>query len=281
MHHIPRRKIVANQKGGVGKTALSSGIAQAFAEGDEYKALSLKGLGRRTLVVDFDPQGHLTKQLGLEPLPMDRDTLVKHMTGEAQGDIRELIVPIIDERFGKRLYLLPASADAFLLDVKLSTTRARESSLERALEPLEENIDEIVIDCPPSLGLTMDCAIYYGRRRDGEEQGKSGVLIPVEAEDSSADAFTLLTNQIEDLGEDMRIPIEYLGLVVNKYDSRRGYIATSSLEQWQNIGDPRVIGVVPDRKEQREAVRAKEGLLTYASTSSQAEIMREIAGAVS
>ena len=118
----------------------------------------------------------------------------------------------------------------------------------------------------------MDCAIYYGG--DGRRAGQVGCADPGRGRSSSADAFTLLTNQIG-LGEDMRIPIEYLGLVVSKYDSG-GDTSTSSLEQWQNIGDPRVIGVVPiARNSERQSGPGRP--LTYASTSSQAEIMREIA----
>ncbi|MFW5420855.1 ParA family protein [Nocardiopsis sp. CNT-189] len=267
----PRREIMANQKGGVGKTALTAGVGQAYAEGGSHG-----GPGLRVLMVDYDPQGHLSSQLGIEALPLDGDSLVKHMTGEAKGSIADLIVPVEEERFGDRLHVLPSCADGFVLDVKLSTIRAREAALERALEPVEGDYDIVLVDCPPSLGLAMDSAIYYGRRRDGEDLARSGVVIPVQAEDSSADAFTLLTGQIEDLREDMRIEIDYLGLVVNMYDGRRGYIATSSLESWKSIGDPRVIAVIPDRKEQREAVRSKRGLLAYDPESAQSQAMRDI-----
>lgn len=269
---MPQRKIMANQKGGVGKTALSAGVAQAYAEGIAYG-----GPERRVLVVDFDPQGHLSSQLGIASLALDSDSLVKHMTGEGTGRLRDLVAVVEDERFGDRLHVLPSCADGFVLDVKLSTVRAREAALERALEPLEEHYDVIIIDCPPSLGLAMDSAIYYGRTRQGEAPGSSGVLIPVLAEDSSADAFTLLTGQIEDLREDMRIDVAYLGLVVNMYDGRRGYIATSSLDSWKSLGEPPVVAVVPDRKEQREAVRSKQALLAYDPKCDQSERMREIA----
>lgn len=273
----PQRIVKANQKGGVGKTALTSGVGQAFAEEPGEKEEEKPVGGRRVLLVDFDPQGHLSNQLGIPTLPLDGDSLVKHMTGEGTGHIRDLVATVDDDRFGGRLHVLPACADGFVLDVKLSTIRAREAALERALEPLEEDYDVILVDCPPSLGLAMDCAIYYGRRREDEPLERSGVVIPVQAEDSSADAFSLLTGQIEDLREDMRIDIEYLGLVVNMYDSRRGYIATSSLDNWKAIGEPAVIAVVPDRKEQREAVRQKQGLLAYAPRCDQSESMREIA----
>ncbi|MDX3232932.1 ParA family protein [Streptomyces sp. ME19-01-6] len=267
---IPERKIVCNQKGGVGKTAVAAGIAQAYAEA-----------GKRVLLVDYDPQGHLSDQLGIEPIPPGHDSLVAHMCAEGRGDLRDLLVAIEGERFGKRLHVLPACFDGFLLDAKIATNtriRRRETTLERALEPLEADFDVIVVDCPPSLGIAMDAAIYYGRRRDNEPGKRSGTLVPVLAEDSSATAYSMLVDQIESLTEDLEIDVDYLGLVVNLYDGRRGYVATSSLSGWKAIGDPPVLAVIGDLKEQREAVRKRSPLLDYAPLSDQAEAMRQIAG---
>ncbi|MER6640998.1 ParA family protein [Streptomyces microflavus] len=301
-----KRIIACNQKGGVGKTAIAAGTGEALAEDSEQlhpvriskhfaAALpgtadqpaspldyeDLPGLGLRVLLVDFDPQCHLTKQLGHTPLPIDGDSLTKHMAGEAKGNIADLIVSIEDPRFGDRLHLLPACTDAFLLDVKLSSVRAREAALERALSAVEGNYDAVIIDCPPSLGLSMDAAAYYGRRRPGEAPGNSGILIVVQAEDSSADAYDLLTSQIEDLRSDMHLEVEYLGIVVNHYDARRGYIATSSLQSWMDIKDPRVVGVIGDLKEQKEAVRMKQPLLAYAPRCDQSVGMRALAREIS
>lgn len=127
----------------------------------------------------------------------------------------------------------------------------------------------------------MDAAIYYGRRRDTEQPGASGALIVVQAEDSSADAYDLLTSQINDLRDDLSLDIDYLGLVVNLYDGRRGYIATSSLQAWMDIKDPRVVAVVPDLKEQREAVRVKQPLFVYAPKGDQAVALRALAREIS
>ncbi|MFE8979081.1 ParA family protein [Streptomyces cyaneofuscatus] len=313
-----RRIIVCNQKGGVGKTAVTSGLGGALAE-DRDRALAAGGafpgaaeVARlnallqktdekpdaepeapveadgsyeapelRVLMVDYDPQGHLSKQLGVKQLPAAGPSLAKFMARQASGDIRDLIVPIEDEAFGGRLDLLPSCQDAFLLDVMISTARNRQATLERALEPLEEHYDVIVIDCPPSLGMAMDAAIYYGRHRDGEREGESGILIVVQAEDSSADAFSMLVEQIDDGMTDWRIEATYLGLVVNLYDARDGYVVTSSLNEWHSLGEPRVIGVIPRRKEQREAARARRPLLAYDPSCPQSRVMRQIVKEIS
>ncbi|MGY3056756.1 chromosome partitioning protein [Streptomyces sp. TE3672] len=295
-----RRWVICNQKGGVGKTAVTGGLGGALAEDAELAHLAggaslddeqvvdlLREHGTppsdaeyeapelRVLLVDYDPQGHLTKQLGFKQVAADQPSLAKHMSRQITGDIRDLILPVEHDRFGGRLDLLPSCQDAFLLDVMISTARNRQATLEHALEPLEADYDVILIDCPPSLGMAMDAAIYYGRQRDGE-QDDSGILIVVQAEDSSADAYGMLVEQIDDGMTDWRIEVNYLGLVVNLYDSRDGHIITSSLEQWIAIGDPRVIGVIPRRKEQREAARTRQPLIAYDPHCTQSRVMRQI-----
>ncbi|WP_127469601.1 ParA family protein [Streptomyces sp. B27] len=263
-----RRIVFGNQKGGVGKTSVSAGVAQAFAE-----------TGQRTLLVDFDPQGHLTRQLGYQMLEVEDPSLAKHMLGETSGLVRDLFVPIEGGDFEGRLWLLPSCKDAFLLDAKLATTRAvriKETALERVLNEVEQDFDFIVIDCPPSLGYTMDTALYYGRTRKNEVEGMSGLVVPVQAEDSSGDAYDMLADQVDDLCEDLKVDIGTVGFVVNLYDARNGYIATSSLESWQSMDEP-VLGVVPELKEQREAVRSKKPLLAYEPDCEQAQVMRSIA----
>ncbi|MDX3370463.1 ParA family protein [Streptomyces sp. ME02-6987-2C] len=262
------RVIVANQKGGVGKTFISSGMAQALAEA-----------GHRVLIVDYDPQGHLTAELGFEDLMYEDDveTLLMHMDGSAKGDIHDLLVALDHERFGERLHLLPASDDAFLRDVALSKVSFSEAALERALEPLENDYDIIIIDGPPSLGLNMDTALYYVRRRDGELSDRSGVITPVWANKASHRAFRLLRSQMEDLCRKGRITVDYLGLVINAYDSRRGRLVKENRDQWERSSSPAVLAVIGDLKEGREAADGEIPLLEYAPDSEHAQAMRDLA----
>lgn len=255
-------------EGGVGKTAVSAGVAQAFAE-----------RGSRVLLVDYDPQGHLSHQLGLKAIPAGQESLVTHMLNrdDTRQSLIDLTVVIQGAKFGDRLRVLPAAFDAFLLDSGLTVFRGpRHAALERALSSIEEHFDVIVVDSPPSLGLAMDAGLVYGRQRDGEKPGASGLIIPVEAEDTSAQAYGMLINQVGSLTRDYDITVDQLGLVVNKYDSRRGFIATSSLDKWKALGSPPVLSVIPDVKEQREAVRMQRPLLDYAPESDQAHSMRQI-----
>ncbi|WP_331735499.1 ParA family protein (plasmid) [Streptomyces althioticus] len=300
-----RRIVVCNQKGGVGKTSIAAGLAGACAEDPKLQvpvaaeALALQsadddslsseatdlltsdemhaGLGLRVLLVDYDPQGHLTQQLGLGLIGIDEPSLAKYMAGTVRtGSIRDVIVTVEDSRFGGRLDILPACNDAFLLDVMIAMDRNRQATLERVLEPLEADYDVIIVDGPPSLGVGMDAGIYYARRRENEAPGNSGVLIPVQPEDSSGDAFRLLRHQIESGQVDWRIRVDDLGLVVNLYDPRDGYVVTSSLEAWRQLKEPRMIGVVRRLKEQREAVRNRQNLISYAPSSEQAKVIRRI-----
>lgn len=260
------RLIVANQKGGVGKTFVASGIAQALAE-----------MGRRVLLVDFDPQGHLTAELGLDEIPDGEDSLLAHMTSSAQYDIGDLLVALDQERFGQRLHVLPACDDAFLMESKMVKVRFAEAALERALAPLEGDYDVIVVDSPPSLGLSMDTALYYVRRRDGERAGRSGVITPVWANRASHRAFKLLKAQILDLSETAKEHIDHLGLIVNAYDGRRGKLVVSNKDEWEKSDDPGVLAVIGDLKEGREASDGLIPLLEYAPDSEHARVMRDLA----
>lgn len=126
---------LANQKGGVGKTTTAINVGAFLAEN-----------GKNVLLVDIDPQANATASLGI-----DKDN-VKTGTYEALLDLASAADSILhNPRLD--MSLLPASPSLAGANVELVESIARESRLKKALEPLIDRYDYILIDCPPSLGL--------------------------------------------------------------------------------------------------------------------------------
>jgi len=245
---------VVNQKGGVGKSATTINVGAALAE-----------LGRRVLLVDLDPQGHLTHALGVSP--GEDATLPRALLGQWDGELGELVTP-----FGERLQVLPTSEDMFVLEPQLYSRTGREWLLSRLLDAFAPAFDDCLIDCPPSLGALTDAALVAAR----SDSGHTGrVVIPVQAEDSSLDALRLLLRQLATLTQVLAIEVPVAGLVVNLYDARRGRVATSMLEAFQRRDD--VLAVIGDRKEIREGWRLKQPVIAHAPDSEPATWYRDLA----
>lgn len=257
---------VSNQKGGVGKTTCTVNLGAALAEA-----------GRHVLLIDFDPQGHATHCLGCRPAgsgPSDPN-LPKTLLGKWSGGLGELIVDI-----GPRLHLIPTCDEMFLLEPELYGRTGRENLLARLLEPLAGVIDDVLIDCPPSLGPLNDAALVAARDRGSTGEVDGRIVIPVEAEDSSLGALRLLLRQITTLQEALPgIGLSIAGLVVNGYDARRGKIATSMLHAYREHTLD-VLGVIPQRAALGEAWRAGQTVLDYAPRSDSAGHYRELARAL-
>ncbi|MFD3572200.1 ParA family protein [Streptomyces sp. NPDC058667] len=251
---------MTNQKGGVGKTANTINLGAALAEHE-----------RRVLLVDWDPQGHLTEALGIQESP-DGRTMKGWVLGEWTGDPRELVVP-----YRERLHVLPTAMDMFLLDKGLYAANAREMRLARLLARFEDEYDACVIDAPPSLGIGTECALMAARRRPGK---RAGLVIPVEAEDSSIRALRLLLRQLAILCDVMGEEVDILGLVPSRFDIRDGEIVSSMLEAFRGLGEPPVIAEIRKRTDIRKAWREKVPVLEYAPKSEAAEWYRDLAKVV-
>jgi chromosome partitioning protein len=246
---------VANQKGGVGKTTTTINLGAALAE-----------MGQRVLLIDLDPQGHLTEAVGL-PHTTHPATLTETLVGRFTGDLRQLVTPYREYANGGRIDVITTNLDMFLLEGQLYALQMKEHRLTRFLAVLDELFDVCLIDCPPSLGPLTDNALTAARR----------VLVPVESEDSSLKALALLVEQqLNTLADHLGGPIEVVGLVVNAYDKRRGRIVTSTLAAFQALPNLDVLAIIEDRKEVREAWRAQVPVVEYAPDTDVAGWYRDL-----
>jgi chromosome partitioning protein len=261
------RVAVVNQKGGVGKTATTANLGAALRE-----------RGYRVLLVDLDPQGHLTSgALGLADSTPPA-TLANALLGEWSGELGDLVV-----KYRDGLHIIPTNQDMFLLEGRMygSNLRAREYRLGRLLDALEDGYDFCLIDCPPSLALLTDNALVAVRDPGPDDKHTGGtVLVPVQAEDSSIKALQLLFDQIRSAEAELRIRVDVAGLVVNLYDARRGRVATSTLEAYQSMRGLEVLAVLGDRAVVKEAWRLGLPVIEHAPRSDAAGWFRDLAARV-
>ncbi|MET1035215.1 MAG: ParA family protein [Arthrobacter sp.] len=246
---------VLNQKGGVGKTAVTINLAGALAE-----------LGYRVLLVDLDPQGHLTEACDV-PEATEPNTLASLML---DSDVYPDRVYDLVKRWREKVDIIPTNLDSFVLERQLyALGRAIEVRLRsRIVEVIEamDVYDVCLIDCPPSLGALTDNALVAAGQ----------VLVPVQSEDSALRALRLLLTQVDTARREMGIPIDLLGLVVNLFDKRKGRIVTSTLEALETMPVP-ILALIEDRAAIREAWRASLPVIEYAPDSTSAQAFRALA----
>lgn len=247
-----------NQKGGVGKTATTINVGGALA-----------AAGRNVLVVDLDPQGHLSDGLKVAQAPSGpgHANLFRALIGEYTGSVADLIVPHSSP--GGRLDVIPNALEMFNAVREIDKLRAREHRLRQLLRAFEGIYDHIVLDCPPSLDVLTDNALAAAH----------GVLIPVQAEDSSLKALTLLLPQIASVDADLRDkPLHLHGLVVNLLRRPASKLAESVIAQFQALEGLPILGTVPlSTVTVGEAWRYGKTVEEYAPVSENAETYRTIA----
>ena len=130
---------ISNQKGGVGKTTSAHNIGVALAS----------HFGKKTLLIDLDPQTNLTIVLGFELLDYENiDHNITSLLAKKPTEIQKAIYAIKDN-----LYLVPSSIDLASMEMELHSRPSREKILERALESIKDDFDYIIIDCPPQLSI--------------------------------------------------------------------------------------------------------------------------------
>ncbi len=187
---VVRVVAVANQKGGVAKTTTAHSVGIALARA-----------GRRVLLVDLDPQACLTFSLGLDP---DAITISLHDVLTGRNKAEDAVVALAD------VDLLPATIELAGAELALMARTGREHALTRALEPIKDHYDVVLIDCAPSLGvLTVN-----GLTAADE------VLIPLQCEALSHRGVVQLLDTIADVREFTNPRLAVRGVIATMFDGR-------------------------------------------------------------
>ncbi len=183
---------LVNQKGGVGKTTTAINLGAYLAQ-----------FGQRVLVVDLDPQANATSCLGVDK------TLVRGGTYEALLGSAVAPFVLLNERL--KLSILPSSPALAGAEVELVEELAREMRLKKAIHPLVNLYDYILIDCPPSLGLLTV---------NGLIAAKDGVLVPVQCEYLALEGLGQLTQTIQRVRSLLFPDLKVRGVILTMFDPR-------------------------------------------------------------
>jgi chromosome partitioning protein len=245
---VTRILAVANQKGGVAKTTTVASLGAGFAE-----------LGRRVLLVDLDPQACLTFSVGLDP-----DTLDMSIHDVLLGRVS---AGMALQKTSEGPDLLPATIDLAGSEALLLTRTGREYALRAALEDMTAEYDDVLLDCPPSLGVLTINALTAADE----------VLIPLQCETLSHRGVGQLLDTIKDVKRLTNRSLRVLGVLPTLYDGRtthaREVLADISTRYGVDVLEP------PIAKSVRfaEAPAVGRSILATSARTPGAQAYRELA----
>lgn len=183
---------LANQKGGVAKTTSTHNIGVALSE-----------KGKRVLLLDLDSQASLTISVGIEPLEVEQNMV--NVLDKGKCDIKGCIQKVSDN-----LHIITSTIDLASLEMEMTTRVSKEKILDRALEPIKNEYDFILIDCPPQLGILTINALSCA----------DGVIIPTKTDYLSYRGIELLMDTISEIKELINPKLEVLGTVATLFNMR-------------------------------------------------------------
>ncbi|MFL6025050.1 MAG: ParA family protein [Marmoricola sp.] len=256
-----RVMVVANQKGGVGKTTSTVNLAVALAQG-----------GQRVLVVDLDPQGNASTALSVD-----------HRRGTASSydvlvDGMPLSEAVQQHADIPGLFVVPATIDLAGAEIELVSVVARENRLKKALAAYdligaesEERLDYVLIDCPPSLGLLTLNALVAGVE----------MLIPIQAEYYALEGLGQLIETVEMVKAHLNSDLSISTILITMYDSRTNLAAGVAEEVRAHFKEQVLRTTIPRSVRVSEAPSYGQSVITYDPGSpgalSYSEAAREMA----
>ncbi|AQT80227.1 chromosome partitioning protein ParA [Mycolicibacterium litorale] len=241
---------MCNQKGGVGKTTSTINLGAALAE-----------YGRRVLLVDLDPQGALSAGLGVPHYELT--STVHNLMVEPRVSIDEVL---INTRV-KNLDLVPSNIDLSAAEIQLVNEVGREQTLARALHPVVDRYDYILIDCQPSLGLLTVNALACS----------DAVIIPTECEYFSLRGLALLTDTVDKVRDRLNPRLAINGILITRFDTRTVNAREVMARVLERFGDLVFDTVITRTVRFPETSVAGEPITTWAPKSTGAQAYRSLA----
>ena len=187
-------KVIAifNQKGGVGKTTTNVNISACLA-----------AKGKKTLVIDIDPQGNTTSGFGIDKTSLEY-SMYDLIIGSAS--VEQCILQTNREN----LYIIPSSVQLAGAEIELTDMEERETTFKKAIMDIRQEYDYIFVDCPPSLGLLTINALT----------AVDSVLIPIQCEYYALEGVSQLMNTIELIRNNLNPDLAIQGVVLSMFDGR-------------------------------------------------------------
>ena len=241
--------VVANQKGGVGKTTTSVNLSAYLGD-----------LKKKVLVIDCDPQGNTTSGLGIDKSALET-TVYDVLINEAK--IKEAVI----ETKYKNLAVCPSDVDLAGAEIELVSVNQREYILKKAIEEVKQEYDYIFIDCPPSLGLLTLNAFAAA----------DSVIIPIQCEFYALEGLGQLTNTITSLKKSINEALEIEGILLTMFDKRTNLSGLVLDEVKKFFPDKVFKTVIPRNVRLSEAPSFGEPILAYDKLSKGAFAYKALA----